>query len=891
MSTEVFDRYFSFRGDVGKRANEYGMLVEERLLKQQKENVQFERGCWSKDENAKHSSSRRKLTLYPRDHQLHSRLATKAVESNTILSVAAIVGNLPAASMILMKDKYLTLIQDSNNFKRIPLIEAARHGQKKMIKYLLQFSDSYLNFYVDSTRFSDESGVSFLNSLIIAGFYGLALKLLKKHGNLATKQLSTGESLLSTIAGKPSAFRSGQNTKRKFLQFFKDYKRKPSAIPVEKREKLKFYQLFKFVCYKKEKGKTKSTHHQALLLVKQLCKEIIENQDNYGSLPFSSRIGDFRSCGRNLAPKSQLNRIPRAAIRMQHELQWYKEMEKLVPPDYKEEKNSKGETPRMVFMEEHKGLVKEGEKWMKESATSFSLAAALIATIVSAAAITVPGDYSDDGRPTFHKRASFKIFAVSDSISLFSSVAAIIIFFSVLTARYSEHDFLYSVPTKFMWGLVILFLSVTALMTGYDYGEETFEKIFKCIYASFGSSAPYTISPDSQPFLRSAPYAEYRYQDVILPASGLSQASTPRRFSSLMPLIVMTVFTGSLIKICDSNASSAENEERAELVSFLKAVPSVEFCCVYDSSLHPNNKDKSAMVDYILGVSDPLQWHSQVKNLKMNADHYASWLRLLGGAKLVFTQIADEIGVGVHFNPFVTWNDKMLKYRVVRTDDLVQDILNWEKFYLSCRVQKPVHILVDNLDIANTNSVNLRAALSAALLLSPSKFTQEDLFAKICSLSYMGDLRMLFAEDKNKVKKIVLGQFDLFHLMYKPFLEEYEAKDFLRVSSSGTGQANISQDCGLPVTCSLVSSLPPAIKSQMGMKLGEKKRINEYGRAINEVITGSREEAAKCMQKVLRRTVMVSSARQAVSGLLAVGGINATRYLANKMQKAWKSWT
>ncbi|KAJ0016799.1 hypothetical protein Pint_11923 [Pistacia integerrima] len=371
-----------------------------------------------------------------------------------------------------------------------------------------------------------------------------------------------------------------------------------------------------------------------------------------------------------------------------------------------------------------------------------------------------------------------------------------------------------------------------------------------------------------------------------------------------------------------------ENEKRAELVSFLKAVPSVEFCCVYGSTLHPNNKDKSAMVDYILGVSDPLQWHSQ--NLKMNADHYASWLRLLGRAKLI-TQIADEIGVGVHFNPFVTWNDKMLKYGVVGMHDLVQDMLNWERFYLSGRLQKPVclpdfpfflykflsfllnfcgliyqyylpisgslvllvqvHILVDNLDIANTNSVNLRAALSAALLLLPSKFTQEDLFAKICSLSYMGDLRMLFAEDKKKVKRIVQGQFDLFHSMYKPFLQEYEAKDFLRVSASGTDQANISQDCGLPVTCFLVSSLPPAIRSQMGMKLGEKKRINEYGRAINEFIIGSREEAAKCMQKVLRRTVMVSSARQAVSGLLAVGGINATRYLANKMQKAWKSWT
>lgn len=31
---------------------------------------------------------------------------------------------------------------------------------------------------------------------------------------------------------------------------------------------------------------------------------------------------------------------------------------------------------------------------------------------------------------------------------------------------------------------------------------------------------------------------------------------------------------------------------------------------------------------------------------------------------------------------------------------------------------------------------------------------QEDLYAKICGLSYTGDLRMLFAEDRNKVSSI-----------------------------------------------------------------------------------------------------------------------------------------
>lgn len=66
--------------------------------------------------------------------------------------------------------------------------------------------------------------------------------------------------------------------------------------------------------------------------------------------------------------------------------------------------------------------------------------------------------------------------------------------------------------------------------------------------------------------------------------------------------------------------------------------------------------------------------------------------------------------------------------------------------------------------------------------------------------------------------------------------------------------------------------------------------IRFAGRVLHEVVIGSREEAARSMQKIIRRTVMVSSARQAVSGFLAAGGINATRYLANKVRKAWKSW-
>ncbi|XP_016451140.2 uncharacterized protein LOC107775861 isoform X2 [Nicotiana tabacum] len=325
-------------------------------------------------------------------------------------------------------------------------------------------------------------------------------------------------------------------------------------------------------------------------------------------------------------------------------------------------------------------------------------------------------------------------------------------------------------------------------------------------------------------------------------------------------------------------------DDKAELGSLIEILPPVEFCCIYGSKLHPNNKDETSMIDYIIGVADPKQWHS--KNLKLNKDHYASWLVHLGGARMI-TDIANDIGVGVHFNPFVSCNNK---YGVVRMHDLIQDILGWERFYLSGRLQKPVNILVDNLDVENVNTVNLKAATSAALLLLPSKFTEEDLYAKICSLSYMGDLRMLFAEDKNKVNKIIQGQYHLFEKMYKSSLEEYAAKNLLRFSSAGDKQVHIFQDCGLCAASTLVSSLPPSIRSEMGMKLGEKRILDDSGRVRQQVVIGSKEQAAECMKRLVRRKVMVSSTRQAIAGLLTAGAVHGVRYVANKMRKAWKSW-
>ncbi|XP_062198292.1 uncharacterized protein LOC133901014 isoform X2 [Phragmites australis] len=297
----------------------------------------------------------------------------------------------------------------------------------------------------------------------------------------------------------------------------------------------------------------------------------------------------------------------------------------------------------------------------------------------------------------------------------------------------------------------------------------------------------------------------------------------------------------------------------AELAGPLRdLLPPVDFCCAYGSTLLHAPPDRTSMVDYILGVADPHQWHCE--NLQRNPVHYSSWMARLGAGAI--TGLADHVGVGVYFNPFVEWKDKRIKYGVVRMRDLAMDVLTWDRFYLSGRLQKPVHVLVDNWDIKKVNTINLEMATSASLLLLPAEFTEYDLYAQICSLSYMGDLRMLFAEDKDK---------------------EYIAEGLLKTSSHGQ-QKSFQQDCSRSATNELFSVLPWTIRRQMQGKYTLGGREMPTRTAVS-----SKDMAANCVRRALRCRVMVSSARQAVSGLLASGGVVAAQYLGNKMAKAWKS--
>ncbi|KAF3956320.1 hypothetical protein CMV_018538, partial [Castanea mollissima] len=141
------------------------------------------------------------------------------------------------------------------------------------------------------------------------------------------------------------------------------------------------------------------------------------------------------------------------------------EVESIVHPFMLEYTNTNGKRPRELFTESHKELLKEGEQWMKETASSCTVVAALIVTIMFAAAITVPGgNKQDSGLPTFLNEKVFMVFIISDALSLLSASTSLLMFLGILTSRYAEEDFLKSLPKKMIVGLSTLILSIATMM-------------------------------------------------------------------------------------------------------------------------------------------------------------------------------------------------------------------------------------------------------------------------------------------------------------------------------------------------------------------------------------------------------------------------------------------
>lgn len=130
----------------------------------------------------------------------------------------------------------------------------------------------------------------------------------------------------------------------------------------------------------------------------------------------------------------------------------------MVHPKFKVSTNKDGLTPRQLFTKNHEDLMEKGEKWMKGTATSCTVVAAFIITIIFPTVFTMPGEKK--ARNTM----PFKFFMICDALSLCFSTLSVWMFLGILTSRYSEDDFLERLQRNMIWGLLNLFFAITTML-------------------------------------------------------------------------------------------------------------------------------------------------------------------------------------------------------------------------------------------------------------------------------------------------------------------------------------------------------------------------------------------------------------------------------------------
>ncbi|KAJ6363286.1 hypothetical protein OIU78_003459 [Salix suchowensis] len=389
--------------------------------------------------------------------QLVGKMSTEALyfrnnAGNTAFCFAAISGVEALAKVMMDKKSDLAMTRGRGNL--LPIYMATLLGHRGMVSYLYDETNEQL---------TEGDRIALLVALINSDMYDVAWKMIRAHPGLAHARDEHQLTALHALAQKSCMPSNAVD----------------QSLPGCWNKNLNPFSVFKLARMKK------LMHKQALDLIQYLWERVVLLDDatisrqigepwpliftaaERGNLDFLTilirlypdlifKIGSIKNLittykdkeGNNmlhLAAKllespSRLNVIPGAALQLQRELLWF----------------------------EHKEMMKEGEQWMRDTADSCMLVATLIATVVFAAAFTVPGGtLQDKGTPVFLKEIAFKIFAISDAISLVTSASSLLTFLSIRTSRYAERDFLWTLPNRLIIGLTALFISIGAMMVAF----------------------------------------------------------------------------------------------------------------------------------------------------------------------------------------------------------------------------------------------------------------------------------------------------------------------------------------------------------------------------------------------------------------------------------------
>lgn len=297
--------------------------------------------------------------------------------------------------------------------------------------------------------------------------------------------------------------------------------------------------------------------------------------------------------------------------------------------------------------------------------------------------------------------------------------------------------------------------------------------------------------------------------------------------------------------------------------------------------------NKNDQIDFVLAVDDPIEFH--VKNVERNPGHY-SFLRRLPGKGKAVANIQESFAAKVYYNPLVKLDDDAyIKYGVISTGPLVNDLLDWETLYIAGRLHKPVEILTIAAHrsdyIKKALSINIQSAIHTALLLLEESFTEKELYTTIAGISYMGDFRMIFGEDKNKVSNIVIPQLGEFRKLYQPYLSSGTIKPLVNWNPASR---TYFQDTSSQTIYHHLSLLPKNVQKEIFINTwdstGSLNDIDDVMMALSQRI-GADEKVRKAIQKIVRRY----SWKQSIKGIFTAGFTKSVSYAKSKIVKMYST--
>ncbi|XP_014606233.1 PREDICTED: phosphatidate cytidylyltransferase, mitochondrial [Polistes canadensis] len=327
--------------------------------------------------------------------------------------------------------------------------------------------------------------------------------------------------------------------------------------------------------------------------------------------------------------------------------------------------------------------------------------------------------------------------------------------------------------------------------------------------------------------------------------------------------------------------------ELSHLKMILNEFPkSIKFCFAYGSgAFRQLNNHDDKMLDLIFVVKNPNKWHAE--NLKLNPKHYFLPMRYLGHKFI--TTIQENWGAKIYYNTLVkTKAGQTIKYGIMSDISLIEDLIDWNNLYVAGRLHKPVEVLIEpaeNSPIRMALVENLHSAVRAAFLLLPEHFTKINFYKVIAGLSYSGDFRMIFGENKDKIHNIVVPQLQSFQELYAPILQHYE--QFIDFPKSEQPTVMCHQDTNPITRIYHLNQLPltPQIKLVKAWSVGSRSKDMED--CLHSIAYDP--ECSEILKRSLKEIVWRSSVTQSLKGIFTAGFIKSVMYSNAKIKKMLQS--